>query len=276
MNDRNPNLRRLSLAALIALTLCTPISAFAQEGDEDGGGGEEEGKVDALSLLEEANTWARKRQYKKAIPLYKEALQAEPESYPSVYYNLAEIKRFQDDCGEAVILYQRYLVLLPDARDKAQILKAISGCQTKLGALGKLQVTAAELEAATFHINGIPIITGKQLDIDLKPGKYELYVTAVDHDPYKVTVSVPADGTQVEVRLKEKVFTGELILKVNVDGATVAIDGNPAGTTPLAAQKLPAGKHYVELSKDGYFKWVRNVHVPRNDALTIDIELEKQ
>jgi len=281
MNNRTRSLLIAFACLLLPGTLLSSVaSAQGDEEPKDGGtvvedAGSEEGKVDPLVVLEEANNWARKRQYKKAIPLYKEVLRAEPERYPSVYYNLAEIKRFQDDCGEAVILYQRYLLLLPDSRDKGQIAKAIAGCQVKLGALGKLAVSVTGPEAANFHVNGIPVTTGPKFEIELKPGKYTLLITAIDHDPYEATVSVPAEGATMEIPLKLQIFHGDLALKVDQDGAAVSVDGQALGSTPLKPTRVVAGKHYVEVSKAGYYKWVRNVFVTRDDTLSVDIQLEK-
>ncbi|MCP3098294.1 TonB-dependent receptor [Myxococcus sp. K15C18031901] len=84
--------------------------------------------------------------------------------------------------------------------------------------------------------------------IRLPPGQRILYVRAPGYAPGQYVVDVPADGTvplAVSLRVQDKP-TGRLIVTANRDGATVRVDGQPAGFTPTVVT-LPEGEHTLEV-----------------------------
>jgi len=61
-------------------------------------------------------------------------------------------------------------------------------------------------------------------------------------------------------------------VQTNVEGATVALDDEPVGTTPLpAALQLNPGVHHVSLRKPGYTDVERTVEVVGSENRTIDV-----
>lgn len=226
-----------TLCTLIAISFTLPTTTFAQD---------EEGTGDALALLEAANNDARRHRYQKAILKYKKVLQLVPDQYPSVYYNLAEILRFQNTCSEAIILYRRYLEMVPKTRDKPQITKAIAGCSKTLK-FARLTITAEGDDYPLIHIDGIPMKRGKTIETDVSVGKHEVYITAYDYESYKRVISVGDDGLEHTAKLVEKLFHGELVLTANVEGAEVYVDGEKVGATPVDRHKVKAGKRFSTL-----------------------------
>jgi hypothetical protein len=68
--------------------------------------------------------------------------------------------------------------------------------------------------------------------------------------------------------------TGLLQVKVTVDGATVAVDGDPLGTSPLAQPiKLTVGSHALKVSKPGYAEFLDTVKIGTNQTTTLEVEL---
>ena len=57
--------------------------------------------------------------------------------------------------------------------------------------------------------------------------------------------------------------------------ATVAVDGNPVGVSPLEV-KLPQGKHQVELALPQYDVWGMEVTVSPNESTAVTAQLEKK
>ncbi|MCS6798582.1 MAG: PEGA domain-containing protein [Myxococcota bacterium] len=52
---------------------------------------------------------------------------------------------------------------------------------------------------------------------------------------------------------RDRPTTGTLLVRATVDGAAIAIDGRPAGQTPLdVPMTLPAGTHRLEVRAEGY------------------------
>ena len=66
--------------------------------------------------------------------------------------------------------------------------------------------------------------------------------------------------------------TGTLSVRTTPPGARVAIDGEPAGATPLE-QGLRSGPHVVELSLDGHYPERREVTVAKGAAATVDVPM---
>lgn len=57
--------------------------------------------------------------------------------------------------------------------------------------------------------------------------------------------------------------------------ATVSVDGNPVGVSPLEL-KLPEGKHLVELAHPQYAPWQMEVTVTAHESTTVTAQLEKK
>src|SRR5262249_48321427 len=85
---------------------------------------------------------------------------------------------------------------------------------------------------------------------------------------------VAVDGTTDVVEVELKPQPAELAIHAE-DGADVAIDGKPVGTTPLAAQPLAAGRHLVAITRRGRDGELREVQLARAEHKTIDVSLAK-
>jgi hypothetical protein len=57
-------------------------------------------------------------------------------------------------------------------------------------------------------------------------------------------------------------------------GALVEVDGRALGVTPLPVQDLPAGPHRVVVTKEGFFRFTRDVDLIPGDALQVEIQLQ--
>lgn len=75
------------------------------------------------------------------------------------------------------------------------------------------------------------------------------------------------------VVVKPIVTTGKLIVRSNVQGDTVLINGKPHGPTRLAVD-LPPGSYSIEVAKNGYTSWKSNIRVRKGDNTTLKARLE--
>lgn len=73
-------------------------------------------------LIVQANYFNDKKDYKKALELYKQAIQFNESAYPQAYFNLALIAAEMRDYSYAILNMKKYLLLMPEAEDtrKAQ------------------------------------------------------------------------------------------------------------------------------------------------------------
>lgn len=68
---------------------------------------------------------------------------------------------------------------------------------------------------------------------------------------------------------------GSLQVDSNPSKATVSVDGNPVGMSPMEL-KLPEGKHLVELSHPRFDTWYMQVTVSPNESTSVTAQLEKK
>jgi PEGA domain len=65
----------------------------------------------------------------------------------------------------------------------------------------------------------------------------------------------------------------ELLVTVNVDGATVRIDDEVIGTTPVAAVRLTPGRHVIMVTADGYSGTRRELELDPGERERLDLTL---
>ena len=112
-----------------------------------------------------------------------------------------------------------------------------------------LQVLVVAEAAPDVTIHGLALPFGDRYL--LRPGDYEVTVTAEGYYPLSTTVTVDGGDSQV-VELILQPLPGLLSIRSEPDGATVTIDGEIAGTTPLEKREVPAGEHVLLLQAERY------------------------
>jgi hypothetical protein len=69
---------------------------------------------------------------------------------------------------------------------------------------------------------------------------------------------------------------GNLLVRTTPDGATVFIDGDRRGVTPLTVQKLPLGTRRVRVQRDGFTTEERQVALTRSrPSRSLDLRLTR-
>jgi tetratricopeptide (TPR) repeat protein len=67
---------------------------------------------------------------------------------------------------------------------------------------------------------------------------------------------------------------GQLIIKTTPDGATIFVDGQLRGVTPLAVQAIPSGPHRIKVVKNGYKGHAQNIDVFQYATHSVRLTLE--
>jgi hypothetical protein len=68
---------------------------------------------------------------------------------------------------------------------------------------------------------------------------------------------------------------GRLLLKVNVKGALISLNGIPRGSSPTPPLPVNPGVHVIKVTKRGYLDWTRSVGVKSGEKLVIAVKLKK-
>ena len=110
-------------------------------------------------------------------------------------------------------------------------------------------ISADTVTPIDVSVGGVTLPFGDRLLI--RPGTYSLDVTADGYFPFQGTLDV--DKADVQNRAVNLIpLPGVLILETQPEGATVVIDGQILGTTPLTLKDFAAGEVTFELSAERY------------------------
>jgi hypothetical protein len=108
---------------------------------------------------------------------------------------------------------------------------------------------------------------------DVKPGPHKIKVMAEGHFDHDRDVLVGETGVlPIDVALREK---PALIMIETESGADISVDGRPVATTPLLKPiEVPAGRHFIAITKSGHKPVTQDIEVKRAEKKTIPFRLE--
>ncbi|HUH02108.1 MAG TPA: PEGA domain-containing protein [Kofleriaceae bacterium] len=132
-------------------------------------------------------------------------------------------------------------------------------------------VVNTQVEGARATIDGeggeVPLIR------KVEPGPHKIVITADGYFPVEQT-AIAVEGRLVPVEATLLPRPAVVTLRTS-SGAEVAVDGRPSGTTPLPAPlDIPAGKHFVTVTRRGHYAFGRELVLARGEQLTLDAPLE--
>ena len=129
---------------------------------------------------------------------------------------------------------------------------------------------------ATVSVNGE---TKGTTPLDLSNLLWGNYQVTVDHKGYAahvetISLSEAAPRGEVKVALSRTApTTGAADVFSNPPGAAVAIDGAPAGRTPLSVPRLKPGSHKVDVTQEGYQPWSGTLVVQPGGRARVEAQL---
>jgi len=138
---------------------------------------------------------------------------------------------------------------------------------------GQLAVTTKPA-GATVQVDGQ--VAGKTPlgSLPLAPGTHAVVVGLDGYEREQRTAVIQA-GKTAKLKLKLRATHGKLSVTSRPKGATVAVDGQVVGQTPIKALPLPLGAHEVEVTADGYAGATKVVKVKRGKTAKVKVRLKK-
>lgn len=116
---------------------------------------------------------------------------------------------------------------------------------------GRLAVTTVPSVNAQVFVDGKPIGTTPLDPTELPPGEHTVEVRAERYETVQETVSIEGAGTVASLHVELSPLWADVSVDSKPAGASVEIDGESVGRTPVTAQVLE-GEHNLELSLKGY------------------------
>ncbi len=143
---------------------------------------------------------------------------------------------------------------------------------------GSLHVESSPTGARVL-VNGEPRGATPLELAELALGSYEVRVERKGFDPQTRTVVLSAEEPHARASLslaRTLVLTAAAEILSEPAGATVTIDGRPAGRTPLQAATLRPGSHRLQLELDGYLSWTGALDVVAGQKGRVEVRLQRE
>jgi hypothetical protein len=140
-----------------------------------------------------------------------------------------------------------------------------------------LLVTSAP-SGASIKVDGAPQGVTPAAISGLTPGTHQITLTLEGYTTYTQSVSVK-DGEQgvVEATLEEATsLLGNIKVLTDVEGAKIALDGEPLGTAPASRDGLKPGLHLIEASASGHEDARREVTVRAGETTVVRLNLPER
>lgn len=138
------------------------------------------------------------------------------------------------------------------------------------------QLTLMTNDSADILVDGQKLGTGTWSGT-LELGDYTIETRQKNHRSAYTSVHVTAQNLRNTIFLNDPVpIYGSLIVDGSPVDATVYVDGDMVGYTPLLVDELLTGMHTVRLEKEGYDVHEEMVQVAENQENTIEFSLTKK
>ena len=188
-------------------------------------------------------------------------------------FNLANCYKALQRYGEAIAAIER-LRREFSGKLKPEIKDAVERQQQEINSLVArltLQTVPAD---ATIRIDGKDMGTGPTLGLLLLgPGEHEIEAARSGYRSQRRSVKLVSGAGRTEKFVLEGA-SGNLVVRANVAGAAVFVDGRQVGTTPLDEPlALPPGKHVLNLRAAGHENAERSIEVQSDSKQVLDIVL---
>ena len=166
------------------------------------------------------------------------------------------------------------LGLSPAAREPSEATRGAEPSAGAAGTPGFVRITS-QPQGARIVIDGDAHGDRTPAVVRTAPGAHEVRVALDDHEPVLQAVRVTAgEVTGLDVELEP--VLGRLIVTSEPSGAAVALDGEPAGQTPLELDELPRTPVTVRVTADGREPFTQIAPLDREARVTVHADLTER
>mgnify|MGYP003825172081 CR=1 FL=1 len=227
-------------------------------------------------LIRQGARHARARDWRRALESFEAAVRADPVHLDAAF-NAGSVARKLNRCRETLLYFRAFLFLSPGTDDDGAARRAIEACEARKGETGILTIRG-EPRGAEVSLNGVLQARTPVNRLKVPVGTWQVRVSCrcPDFDDVVQEVRIEADReTEVGIDLPRKKGYGHLEIRTSPPaGVEVLLDGERVGETPVERIRLETGKHFLELRKAGFERWIRNVLIERDRVTAVEAEME--
>jgi formylglycine-generating enzyme required for sulfatase activity len=133
---------------------------------------------------------------------------------------------------------------------------------------GLLVIDTGNVQGAVVSADGSPVGGTPGEPIELEEGEHTIRVEADRHRPFVTQVSIEGSGQTQTLTVELVPLWAPVSFDSSPAGATVLIDGDLVGRTPLSTS-LPEGRHDFELGLEGHKTHRGSVKVTANEPTSV-------
>ncbi len=156
------------------------------------------------------------------------------------------------------------------AAGEQRVVRADMTAQPAVPQMARLRVVTPVPNAEVF-IDGASAGPAPFDHNDMAPGKHFVSVRARGYAEWKREVDL--DPTQPTTLSAELNSSGSIKILSNVAGATVMLDGQIVGKTPLQLDNVPAGEHFIEVRQPGFSDAKQPFHIDGGEQKILAADL---
>ncbi len=137
-------------------------------------------------------------------------------------------------------------------------------------------IVTVDVDDARVSIDGKQVGTGQRVVVDPAPrGKHEVTVEAEGYGSWNAQVNLsPGVVTPVEVNLRGSL--GSIVLASKPNGATVWLDGEEKGVSPITIEPVSPGSHGLRLEANGRSVILQQIIVDPGKTVDVSVSLVKE
>jgi hypothetical protein len=276
-------------SAFLAFTLATALAARAAAAGGDAA------QIEQAKMLFNAGAQAYDAgRFGTAVQAFQQAYAIAPR--PAILFSMAQAERKSyyvdkrpQDLRNAIAHYHAYLDQVPMGGRRGDAADALAELEPIAARLSPAEGSAAQATPPAEQKTRIMVTSqtsgakaaldgGAPQDVPLieevSPGKHHVRVWADGYfDEERDALAAQGSLAAIDVPLREK----PALLSVALDTkASIAVDGRPVATTPLAQPiEVPSGTHVVTITKNGYKAFSREVTLAHGGSTKLDAKLEQ-
>lgn len=122
---------------------------------------------------------------------------------------------------------------------------------------GSISISSS-VEGASVYLDGELVGAAPVGREDIPAGRHRIRVESAGYQPFEIAVRVKA-GERAEIEARLDLLAPSLRVESDVPGATVFLDRNYVGTTPVDIKEVKPGEHQLTVSADGYDMFAETV-----------------
>ncbi len=254
---------RVSMTRLLSLGIFVSVIAGYAAADETGQETARKHFENGLVLLQTEDFAGAAAEFEASVKLY---------PTKNGLFNLANCYKALHRYGDALETVEQLKLDFKNNLDNEWLAEVDTFERTLKSIMAALFVQVNE-EGATILVDGKAAGTSPMADaLLLGPGDHEITVSKEGFSSLKRTVKLVSGKKNIEHFELSSAAT-RLTIHANVTGATVTVDGEPFGATPITDHPISDGDHLIRVEHPKYATLEKRVVVLAGKTTTTDVSL---